>query len=78
MVPQHRLLVMDMKLKRKKRKQIGRKGKIKTWKMDNAEVQLEFKYNVLRRKEELRETENVDQEWNAVKSVLTEEAGRVC
>ena len=77
-VAQHRLLVMDMKLKSKKRKQIRIKGKIKTWKLDNVEVQLEFKYNVLRRREELRETDNVDQEWNTMKSVRTEEASQVC
>ena len=77
-VAQHRMMVPDMTLARKKRKQTRRKGKVQAWNLDSNEEGSEFKARVLGRPNQAEEYETADEGWKAMKEVLTSEAIKVC
>ena len=77
-VQQHRICVMDLKIKRKKKKLTRGLGKIQTWKLRDNEIRHKYITTVLERKEEYNQSQSGEESWMAMKNTLVEEAIKVC
>ena len=82
-VMQHRLLVMDLRMGRVKKKKQTTVKKIKVWNLKD-EKKLEYKQKVRERREEWQQEEMLENgngrelEWNEMKTILPEVATQVC
>ena len=77
-VAQHRLLVADLRIKRKRKRMERRKGKVQIWKLKEQTTAERYKNEVLQRKMALTPDESADEAWKQMKEIVVEETEKVC
>ena len=77
-VKQHRLLVVDLRVQRKKTRRKHRGGKIKVWKLRDEEIAAKYKVEVKKRKDNLMPIESVEDAWSQLKTVVIDQTERLC
>ena len=77
-VTQHRLLVSDLVVKRKKKRQTHRRGTTQVWKLSEHEVATNFKAEVLQIKNVCEAVRTAEESWNQMKKILLDEVVKTC
>ena len=77
-VTQHRLLVSDLVVKRKKKRETRRRGKIQLWMLSKHEVATKFEAEIQQRKNVCEPVRKAEELWNQMKKILLDEVVKTC